>query len=75
MSTHRYEYGTFWPNLAESDFDHIGQREGQGYNINIPFNKVGQHRSHQVLHDNYLDRIKKCGLFIRIFQYHPSSGL
>ncbi len=40
VSTHRYEYGKFWPHLVESDFDHIGEGNGQGYNINIPLNKV-----------------------------------
>jgi len=41
FSTHRYEYGTFWPNLRQSDYDFIGGREnGRGYNINVPFNKV-----------------------------------
>jgi len=37
---HRYDYGGFWPNLRESDFDYIGEKEGKGYNINIPLNKV-----------------------------------
>ena len=37
---HRYDYGEFWPNLRESDFDHIGKGAGLGYNINIPLNKV-----------------------------------
>ena len=40
MSTHRYQYGEFWPNLAESDFDYIGEGDGRGYNVNIPLNKV-----------------------------------
>ncbi|CAF0704332.1 unnamed protein product [Brachionus calyciflorus] len=41
FSLHRYDYGTFWPNLRESDFDYIGEKEGKGYNINIPLNKTG----------------------------------
>lgn len=40
MSTHRYEYGQFWPNLKESDFDAIGKGDGRGFNVNIPLNKV-----------------------------------
>ena len=40
ISIHRYEHGWFWPNLKESNFDHIGKGEGLGYNINIPLNKV-----------------------------------
>ena len=37
---HRYDFAQFWPNLRESDFDFIGEKEGKGYNINIPLNKV-----------------------------------
>jgi acetoin utilization deacetylase AcuC-like enzyme len=40
ISTHRYEHGKYWPNLAESDFDHIGEGDGKGFNVNIPLNKV-----------------------------------
>ncbi|CAF5070911.1 unnamed protein product, partial [Rotaria magnacalcarata] len=41
ISTHRYEYGHFWPNLVESDFDAIGEGDGKGFNVNIPLNKTG----------------------------------
>lgn len=41
FSVHRFEYGTFWPNLRESDFDAIGEGRGLGYNFNIPLNKTG----------------------------------
>ncbi|XP_067934488.1 histone deacetylase 6-like [Watersipora subatra] len=41
MSIHRYEHGWFWPNLRKSDYDHIGEGEGLGYNLNIPLNKTG----------------------------------
>lgn len=41
FSIHRYEYGTFWPNLRESNYDHIGEGEGKGYNFNVPLNKTG----------------------------------
>lgn len=41
FSIHRFEHGTFWPNLRESDFDHIGKGAGEGKNINVPLNKVG----------------------------------
>lgn len=40
FSMHRYENGEFWPHLPESNWDHIGDGEGKGYNINIPWNKV-----------------------------------
>ena len=37
---HRYIHGSQWPNLRESDFDHIGAKSGVGFNCNIPLNKV-----------------------------------
>ncbi|PIK45158.1 putative histone deacetylase 6 isoform X1 [Apostichopus japonicus] len=40
FSMHRYENGEFWPHLPESNWDHIGDGEGKGYNINIPWNKT-----------------------------------
>ena len=41
FSIHRYEYGLFWPNLRESDFDSVGAGSGIGYNANLPLNAVG----------------------------------
>nr|QDF21421.1 histone deacetylase 6 [Brachionus koreanus] len=41
FSLHRYDYGNFWPNLRQSDFDYIGEKDGKGFNINIPLNKTG----------------------------------
>ncbi|KJH42216.1 histone deacetylase family protein [Dictyocaulus viviparus] len=41
FSIHRYENGKFWPHLEESNYDHIGDSEGRGYNVNIILNEVG----------------------------------
>ncbi|XP_071054537.1 histone deacetylase 6 isoform X1 [Onthophagus taurus] len=41
FSLHRYEHGTFWPNLRESNFDFIGGGKGKGYNVNVPLNCTG----------------------------------
>ena len=41
FSIHVYEDGGAWPFLRESDFDHIGEGRGRGYNVNIPLNKRG----------------------------------
>ncbi|XP_023030911.1 histone deacetylase 6 isoform X2 [Drosophila willistoni] len=41
FSIHRFEYGSFWPNLHESDFHAIGTGAGQGYNFNVPLNATG----------------------------------
>uniref|UniRef100_A0A8D0G6U3 Histone deacetylase 10 n=1 Tax=Sphenodon punctatus TaxID=8508 RepID=A0A8D0G6U3_SPHPU len=40
-SWHRYEHQQFWPLLRESDYDAVGQEKGKGFNINVPWNKVG----------------------------------
>lgn len=41
FSVHRFEHGTFWPNLRESDCDFIGEGPGEGFNFNVPLNKTG----------------------------------
>ncbi|XP_068132461.1 polyamine deacetylase HDAC10 isoform X2 [Hyperolius riggenbachi] len=41
FSWHRYEHGSYWPNLDESDYDSVGKGKGMGYNINLPWNQVG----------------------------------
>uniref|UniRef100_A0A8C9WGY2 Protein deacetylase HDAC6 n=1 Tax=Scleropages formosus TaxID=113540 RepID=A0A8C9WGY2_SCLFO len=40
FSVHRYEEGTFWPHLPESDSSAVGTGAGKGYNINLPWNKI-----------------------------------
>ncbi|KAJ8947126.1 hypothetical protein NQ318_002486 [Aromia moschata] len=41
FSIHRFEHGTFWPNLRESDSNYIGEGTGRGYNVNVPLNNIG----------------------------------
>lgn len=41
VSVHRYEHGTFWPNLRESNYDCVGEGAGAGRNINVPLNAIG----------------------------------
>ncbi|XP_035237895.1 histone deacetylase 6 isoform X1 [Anguilla anguilla] len=41
FSVHRYEEGLFWPHLPESDSSAVGTGNGEGYNINVPWNKIG----------------------------------
>ncbi|XP_014270934.1 histone deacetylase 6 isoform X2 [Halyomorpha halys] len=55
FSIHRYEHGSFWPNLRESDFDFVGEGTGRGFNFNVPINSIGMGNAdylavfHQVL--------------------------
>ncbi|XP_058424055.1 polyamine deacetylase HDAC10 isoform X3 [Diceros bicornis minor] len=41
FSWHRYEHGRFWPCLRESDADAVGQGQGRGFTVNLPWNQVG----------------------------------
>ncbi|EGW01040.1 Histone deacetylase 10 [Cricetulus griseus] len=41
FSWHRYEHGRFWPFLQESDACAVGQGQGQGFTVNLPWNQVG----------------------------------
>uniref|UniRef100_A0A8C4HWC1 Histone deacetylase 10 n=1 Tax=Dicentrarchus labrax TaxID=13489 RepID=A0A8C4HWC1_DICLA len=45
FSWHRYEHQKFWPQLRESDYDSVGKEKGAGFNINVPWNKVGMKNS------------------------------
>lgn len=41
FSVHRYEHGSFWPHLSESDSQFVGSGRAEGKNINLPWNKTG----------------------------------
>lgn len=41
FSIHRFQFGTYWPHLPESDFDYVGRGAGCGYNFNVPLNETG----------------------------------
>ncbi|XP_010186535.1 PREDICTED: histone deacetylase 10-like, partial [Mesitornis unicolor] len=45
FSWHRYEHQDFWPSLKESDYDAVGLGKGKGFNINLPWNKIGMGNS------------------------------
>ncbi|NWH91238.1 HDA10 deacetylase, partial [Aegithalos caudatus] len=45
FSWHRYEHQEFWPSLKESDYDAVGLGKGKGFNINLPWNKIGMGNS------------------------------
>ncbi|KAI4365858.1 hypothetical protein MLD38_021806 [Melastoma candidum] len=37
FSVHRHEFGTFYPGNDDGDYTMIGEGEGAGYNINVPW--------------------------------------
>nr|XP_045600455.1 histone deacetylase 6-like isoform X1 [Procambarus clarkii] len=55
FSIHRYENGSFWPHLRESNYNYIGEGAGLGFNFNVPLNKTGMRNEdylaifHQIL--------------------------
>lgn len=40
ISLHRYDNGEFFPNSKDGSLDVVGEGRGEGFNVNIPWNKV-----------------------------------
>lgn len=40
ISLHRYDYGNFFPKSKDGDHTVVGSGNGEGFNVNIPWNKV-----------------------------------
>ena len=53
ISLHRYDHGFFFPAGEDGNVDHVGELEGEGYNVNIPWNSVSNFLSKQTLTDFY----------------------
>ncbi|XP_028170950.1 histone deacetylase 6 [Ostrinia furnacalis] len=41
VSIHRYDNGSFFPHSTDADYTAVGEGRGEGFNINIPWNKRG----------------------------------
>lgn len=39
ISLHRYDYGAFFPRSNDGDYNVVGEGLGEGFNVNIPWNK------------------------------------
>ncbi|CAH1965946.1 unnamed protein product [Acanthoscelides obtectus] len=39
LSVHRFDQGKFFPTCKEADCTYTGKNAGEGYNVNVPFNK------------------------------------
>lgn len=39
MSVHRYDHGNFFPKSEDADVDKVGVGRGEGYNVNVPWNR------------------------------------
>uniref|UniRef100_A0A669B788 Protein deacetylase HDAC6 n=1 Tax=Oreochromis niloticus TaxID=8128 RepID=A0A669B788_ORENI len=70
FSVHRYEQGSFWPHLPESDSHFVGSGPAEGRNINLPWNQVSSSKSskHLILMTSCIDRCV-C------FQFQPQLVL
>lgn len=40
ISVHRYDHGNFFPKKVDADYTVVGEGRGEGFNVNIPWNKV-----------------------------------
>ena len=38
VSLHRYEHGMFSPGRPDASHTYVGEQEGEGYNVNVPWN-------------------------------------
>jgi len=41
VSIHRYDNGSFFPGSTDANYSVVGTGKGEGYNVNIPWNKSG----------------------------------
>ncbi|XP_045775789.1 histone deacetylase 6 isoform X1 [Maniola jurtina] len=41
ISVHRYDNGSFFPHSRDADYTAVGEGRGEGYNVNVPWNKRG----------------------------------
>lgn len=41
VSLHRYDNGNFFPGSLDAGHDRVGTGKGEGFNVNIPWNKKG----------------------------------
>lgn len=55
ISVHRYDNGSFFPNSKLANYTNVGLNAGEGFNVNIPWNKVN---------DTYIRSILKNILYI-----------
>ncbi|RWS17183.1 histone deacetylase 6-like isoform X3 [Dinothrombium tinctorium] len=43
FSFHRYDEGSFWPELIESNYNFVGTQNAKGFNVNVPLNEESLH--------------------------------
>lgn len=42
ISVHRYDNGSFFPNTRAGNYTSVGLNTGEGFNVNVPWNKVNK---------------------------------
>lgn len=45
LSIHRYDNAGFFPNSKEANYTFVGTGRGEGYTVNIPWNRVRINRT------------------------------
>ncbi|XP_028048601.1 histone deacetylase 6 isoform X2 [Monomorium pharaonis] len=48
ISVHRYDNGSFFPNSKLANYTNVGLNAGEGFNVNIPWNKKGMGNSEYI---------------------------
>ncbi|XP_062418072.1 histone deacetylase 6 isoform X1 [Pungitius pungitius] len=68
FSVHRYEQGSFWPHLLESDCHFVGCGRAEGKNINLPWNKT------EMTDADYIAAFQQLLLPVA-YEFHPQLVL
>lgn len=48
ISVHRYDNGSFFPNSKRANYTSVGLNAGEGFNVNIPWNKVNKQQTNHI---------------------------
>lgn len=48
ISVHRYDNGSFFPTSKKANYTNVGLNAGEGFNVNIPWNKVNKQPTNNV---------------------------
>lgn len=60
ISLHRYDNGNFYPNSTDANYDVVGKEKGEGFNVNIPWNRVRIYLLFKII-------FKLCFSFVLLF--------
>lgn len=68
ISLHRYEHGAFFPKSNDGNYTQVGEGRGEGFNVNIPWNK------HKMGDSDYIAAFQRIIMPIA-YEYNPELVL